>query len=205
MTSDMAIEKRTHDTALSNTAHRLPGEVGIWVFVLFDLVFFALLFLSYVIERAGNPVLFAESQRRLDVGLGLINTLILLTSSWLVALAVHIARVGASKLCARCLWAAALCGSAFISIKLVEYGTKFHAGISMLTNDFFMFYFAMTFIHFVHVIVGTVVLLVVAAKARRGDYQGGNVKGIETAGIYWHMVDLLWVMLFPLIYLSSAA
>jgi nitric oxide reductase NorE protein len=181
----------------------LPGEVGIWVFIGVDLMFFTLLFVSYVTERVGQPALFAESQQLLNVGFGLTNTLFLLTSSWLVALAVHAARMDHAKACNRLLLLGAACGGAFIAIKIIEYNQKWQAGISMLTNDFFMFYFVITFIHFMHVIAGTVVLLLIARRAKRGAYHRGNTKGIENAGLYWHMVDLLWVVLFPLIYLSS--
>lgn len=182
---------------------RLPGDPGVWVFVLVDLVLFGLLFLSYVLERSNKVELFAQSQRALDIELGLTNTLVLLTSSWLVVLALHATKENAQKWIPRFLTMAALCGAGFVAIKIFEYVIKFQAGISMLTNDFFMFYFFITFIHFIHVVVGTIVLSILAGRARRGVYHPDNVKGIETAGVYWHMVDLLWVMLFPLIYLVS--
>lgn len=185
-------------------ARRLPGNTGIWVFILVDLIFFALLFLSFVIERSGKAALFAASQRTLNFELGLVNTLILLTSSWFVVLAVEAARAGRQTWVPRFLALAIACGLGFVAIKIVEYSAKFSAGITPLTNDFFMFYFLVTFIHFMHVIAGTGVLTFVAFRARRGAYQPGQVQGIEMAAIYWHMVDLLWVMLFPLIYLSGA-
>lgn len=184
---------------------KLPGNVGIWVFISVDLIFFTLLFLSFVIERAGKPALFAASQQKLNVELGLVNTLILLTSSWLVVLAVEAARAGGQAAIPRFLALAILCGLGFIGIKIFEYSAKFSAGISPLTNDFFMFYFLVTFFHFMHVIAGTGVLTFVGIRARRGAYRPGRVLGIEMAAIYWHMVDLLWVMIFPLIYLSSSS
>lgn len=184
---------------------RLPGNTGIWVFVTVDLVFFALLFLSFVIERAKKPELFAAAQRQLDIELGLVNTLILLTSSWLVVLAVEAARHGRQTAVPRLLAPAIACGLTFAAIKITEYSAKLGAGITPLTNDFFMFYFITTFVHFMHVVAGTTALAFVTVRARRGVYGPGRARGIEMAATYWHMVDLLWVMLFPLIYLSSAA
>lgn len=191
-------------TATRDKVRRLPGVEGIWIFVLIDMSVFALLFLSYVLERVNQPALFARSQQVLDVRLGLINMVVLLTSSWLVALAVHAARENRQKLAARFLSLAFVCGLTFAVIKVFEYTLKFQAGISMLTNDFFMFYFIMTFIHFLHVLAGMVVLAIMAMKARRGGYGGEeHVQGLEVGATYWHMVDLLWVMLFPLLYMAN--
>lgn len=182
---------------------RLPGMPGIWVFVLLDMGFFALLFLAFVLGQLRHAELFAQSQRTLDVGLGLTNTLILLSSSWLVAFAVHAARDDDRKWSTRCLSLAILCGVSFVAIKVVEYSAKFRAGISILTNEFYMLYFAVTTLHLLHVIAGTTVLAVIAQKARNGGYGRGNTIGIETGATYWHMIDLLWVMIFPLFYLAS--
>lgn len=182
---------------------RLPGLPGIWVFVLADMGFFALLFLSYVLEQSSHAEIFTQSQRTLNVGLGLTNTLILLSSSWFVALAVHATRNKQQKWVTRFLFLAILCGLSFVTIKIVEYNAKFRAGISILTNDFYMLYFAITTLHLLHVIVGTVVLIIITNKAKRGGYHPGNTLGIETGATYWHMVDLLWVMIFPLFYLAS--
>lgn len=183
---------------------RLQGYPGFWVFILAELIFFGVLFISYVYERSGQAELFARSQRALDVGLGLTNTLILLTSSWFVALAVHEARDNAPRRVCGFLTLSILCGMAFTGIKIVEYGAKLGAGITMLTNDFFTFYYFLTSLHLLHLIAGTIVLTLVAVRARRGAYHSGDVEGIETAAVYWHMVDLFWVMLFPLLYLARA-
>lgn len=181
----------------------LPGVPGIWIFILLDMGFFAVLFLAYVLERAKQPALFATSQDQLNLGLGLFNMLVLLTSSWFAALAVHGVRQGRDRLASRLLAGALLCGLVFAVVKLVEYGQKFSAGITPLTDGFFMLYFSLTFFHFLHVIVGILVLTVLALKTAKGAYGPGRATGIEMGATYWHMVDLLWIMLFPLIYMAN--
>lgn len=181
---------------------RLPGVPGIWIFVMLDLLFFGMLFLAYLVERAGQPALFARSQASLNLQLGLLNMLVLLTSSWFVALAVHAVRAGHTVRAAWLLRTALACALVFVAVKLVEYGQKLAAGISPLTDGFFMLYFVMTFFHFMHVLAGAVVLGVVARNAGRGAYSSGAHTGLEIAATYWHMVDLLWIMLFPLLYMA---
>lgn len=173
------------------------------MFVLIDLCVFALLFLTFVVEQSAQPAVFAQSRAMLDAPLGLANTIVLLTSSWFMALAVHAAREGAQVWASRFVVLAISTGVMFVGIKSAEYAAKFADGISPVTNDFFMYYFIITFIHFFHVIAGIAVLSAVLLKVRRGGYGAGRSKGIETAATYWHMVDLLWVMLFPLLYLAE--
>lgn len=190
-------------TCSADRRTELPGNTGIWVFVLVDLIYFALLFLSFVIERSGQAELFATSRHKLDIELGLVNTLLLLTSSWLVVLAVKAARAGEKVWISRFLMLAIILGLSFTAIKFTEYRSMFSAGYTAQTNDFFMFYFLVTAIHLVHVVAGMVVLTVISIRGRHGNHQSGHVKSVEIAAIYWHVVDLLWVMIFPLIYLSS--
>lgn len=187
--------------ALRGGRFRLPGEPGVWIFALIDMTFFGLLFTAYVIEQAGARAAFAAGQATLDVPLGLLNTVVLLTSSWLVALAVAAVReddVAAARVPLRC---AIACGVAFGVSKAVEYAAKIGAGISPLAGDFFLFYFVITFVHLVHVLAGTVVLLVMEGKVRAGGIRAGRVSALESSATYWHMVDLLWVMIYPLLYL----
>jgi nitric oxide reductase NorE protein len=176
----------------ASAARSLPGEQGVWVFVLIDMSFFCVLFASFVHERAGAPELFFRSQRSLDVHLGLINTVLLLTSSWLVALATDASAGKPRSKIRSLLGMAVLCGGVFAAIKLVEYTTLIRAGISPVTNDFFMFYFFISFIHLVHVLAGMVVLALVRERS-----------SLDSAATFWHMVDLIWVMIFPMLYLVS--
>ena len=182
-------------------ARRLPGLEGVWVFIAADMAMFAMLFASFATGRSRNPGLFDASARLLNADLGGINTLILVTSSWFVVLALQAVRRGRLREAPLFLALATTCGLAFCAVKLIEYGAKLHAGISVLSNDFFMYYFMLTGIHFLHVLAGCVVLTIVWRRARRHAYQAGNCTGLETAASYWHMVDLLWIMLFPLLYL----
>jgi nitric oxide reductase NorE protein len=187
----------------SSAARGLPGEQGVWVFILIDMSFFCVIFASFVHERAGAADVFFRSQLSLDVELGLINTVLLLTSSWLVALATHAAPGKPRRKIRSILGFAVLCGAAFAAIKIAEYTILIRAGISPLTNDFFMFYFFISCIHLVHVLAGMVVLAVVVGK------RGGEVllvserSSLDSAATYWHMVDLIWVMIFPMLYLVS--
>lgn len=182
-------------------SRRLPGLQGVWIFVGADLMLFGLFFTSFMLERSKNVDLFNLSQQALDFNYGGINTLILLTSSWFVVLAVDAAKQDKLRQVPLFLALAIACGVAFGALKIKEYVEKFSAGISMLTNDFYMFYFIMTGIHFLHVIVGTVILSVLWNKSRDGAYGSRNLVGLESGATYWHMVDLLWIVLFPLLYL----
>jgi len=188
-------------TAAAETGRRLPGKVGIWVLVAADLVIFAVLFASFMQERSANLGLFDESRRALSPTIGGINTLILLTSSWCVVLAVHAAKDNQLREVQRWLAGGALCGFAFMVSKAVEYTGKISAGITMGSNPFYMWYYSLTGLHLAHVIVGTVVLILLRGKARSGSYNEANRVGLEMGATFWHMVDLLWVMLFSLLYL----
>jgi len=189
---------------LENSRDRLPGDSGLWVFILADMAMFGMFFLVFTLGRAENPALFETSRQHLNANLGLANTLILLTSSWMMVQAVHAARHQDRARTIRFLTLTILIGSGFAVTKIVEYAAKAKAGISMLTNDFFMYYFVYTGIHFVHFLMGIAALAVTLSKARRDTLDHRYRIWIESVGCYWHMVDLLWVMLFPLLYLQRA-
>ena len=172
---------------------------GIWIFVAIDMAIFALFFFVFLIEKRAAPELFAASQTKLSAHFGFSNTLLLMTSSWLLVESLH--RFPGSVTAARKLLLLSTgLGGVFVVSKIVEYSLKFAAGISIAENTFFSFYFLLTFIHFCHVIAGLIVLgAVYRGMARWGRY---DVKPFaESVGIYWHMVDLLWVFLFLLLYL----
>ena len=183
------------------SARRLPGDQGVWIFVGADLMMFGLFFTSFVVERSKKLDVYNLAQQALNFNYGGINTLILVTSSWFVVLAVHAAKMNKVQQVPYLLLGALFCGLTFCAVKVAEYAEKISHGISMLTNDFFMYYFILTGIHFVHVIVGNVILFILWKKARAGAYGRHNVKGLESGATYWHMVDLLWIILFPLLYL----
>lgn len=183
------------------TPKRLPGVEGVWVFIAADIVFFAMLFASFMQERAKDPALFNEASKLLNPNIGGINTLILLTSSWFVAMAVQAGRNDRQAELIRWLGLGLGCGAAFGVLKIFEYGQKLVGDLSLLANDFFMFYFALTGIHLLHVVGGSVVLAVLLSRARAGAYTSKSYIGLESGATYWHMVDLLWIILFPLLYL----
>lgn len=179
---------------------RLPGVEGVWFFVFADMVVFAIMFGSFMADRHKAPALFEASRQALNPTHGGINTLILLTSSMFVVLAIDALKHGRTRWAPRLFALALLCGLAFTGSKVVEYSIKFDAGISMLTNPFFMYYFIMTGIHLLHVTAGNVVLAVLCHKSRQAS-EGDSLTVYEAGGTYWHMVDLLWVAIFPLLYL----
>ena len=181
-------------------ARRLPGVEGVWVFVFADMAVFALMFGCFMWDRQLQPALFETSRQALSLNYGGVNTLILLTSSMLVVLAIDALKCGKNALAPVFLGFAGACGAAFIVNKAFEYREKFEAGIGLQTNDFFMYYFIMTGMHLGHVVVGTVILGVLTLKAR-ASRPGSSVVAYEGGATYWHMVDLLWVCLFPLLYL----
>jgi nitric oxide reductase NorE protein len=177
-----------------------PGDLAIWVFILAELLVFAIFFAAYAFARMNHVDLFNEYQATLDRDAALINTLTLLTSSYFVMRGVVAVRAGDNPLCARWLLAAVGMGGLFLVVKATEYAHHFAAGINLRTNEFYMFYLSLTFFHFMHVILGMVILAAVALKARRGAYSAEEHHGVESGASYWHMVDLVWLILFPLVY-----
>jgi len=187
--------------AAAKDTESLPGDFAIWIFIFAEMLAFGVLFVAYAFTRAKNVELFNASQLTLSRTSGFINTLALISSSYFVVRGVAAIKQGLSKQCAGWLSGAFLLGGLFIGIKLVEFNAKFAAGISMSTNDFYMFYLALTFFHFMHVLMGMVILAVIIMKARRGGYSAADHVGVETGASFWHMVDFLWIILFPLVYI----
>ena len=179
---------------------RLPGDLAIWFFILAEMLAFAVFFAAYAFARARNVALFNLSQLTLDRNAGALNTLLLISGSWFVVLAVRAAHRDDIKAVPRHIALGFLCGGGFLAVKVAEYAAKFGAGISLSTNTFYMFYISLTFFHFMHVILGMVILTVLWCQARAGAYGAHNAHGLESGAAYWHMVDLLWIILFPLVY-----
>lgn len=182
-----------------------PGDFGVWVIVYIELVTFGFLFLGYAFSRRTDVELFNESQLLLDQRFGFINTIILITSSYFVVKAVEaiqlIDREKASAVASKWLLGAMSLGLFFIVNKIIEFIDKAEQDITLSTNTFFMFYLILTAFHFLHVLLGVVILFNVQQKAKKGGYTREDYKGMESGAIYWHLVDLLWIVLFPLIYI----
>lgn len=182
-------------------AGEAPPPPGIWTFLAADCAGFAVFFVVFMSERAKEPALFDRSARMLDVGLGLANTLILVTSGWLVALAMVLVEQGRTGKARLCLGAGLAVGSCFAVLKVIEYHAKVAHGITPLTNGFFTFYFILTGIHFLHYAIGLVVLVAMIAALRERD--GPAPAWLESGALYWHLVDVLWLFLFPMLYLLA--
>jgi nitric oxide reductase NorE protein len=179
---------------------RLPGDLAIWIFILCEMLAFAVFFSAYAFSRAYNVELFNLHQQTLNRNAGALNTFLLITGSWFVVLAVQAAHRDDNKAVTRNIALGFLCGGGFLIVKIFEYAEKFGAGISMSTNTFYMFYISLTFFHFMHVILGMVILTALWLQARKGAYTSQDAHGLESGAAYWHMVDLLWIILFPLVY-----
>jgi len=171
----------------------LPGNPMIWILIIGELLVFGALFLGFAGVRFLDPAAFAESQAKLDRVLGGINTMILLTSGFFAAMAVR-TRADEDKKASR-KWVAAsmIVGSLFLAVKFVEYGDKAAQGIDIDTNTFFTLFYLSTGFHFLHVILGLIILAVVGWK--------NSLENLETGTAFWHMVDLIWVILYPIVYL----
>lgn len=177
----------------------IPGEPGLWLFLFADMLLFAALFGIVVYLRDDQPAIFAESQETLSQTLGLVNTLLLLTGSLFVAMAIHGTRTGAGRPDMLILSAIG-CGAAFLGVKVIEWGGSIADGHTASTNDFYQAYFMLTGIHLAHVTIGIGVLVAMYREVRRPQSRIGFLEG---GGCYWHLVDLLWVVLFPLLYLVA--
>ncbi len=166
-----------------------------------DMVVFSLFFAVFLFYRNQDIALFTESQQTLNQTLGVCNTLLLLASSWFVAKGVDVARKNPLAPAPQWFLLAFACGFGFGVVKVVEYSEKISAGHTLMSNDFFMYYFVFTGIHFLHVIIGMVVLLLLWQLTRRPMTGPNDIRSLESGGIFWHLVDLLWIVLFPLLYL----
>lgn len=177
----------------------VPGEPELWMLILGDLVIFAVFFGVWAWNDFTHPDLFAEGRQGLDATIGFINTLVLVTSSMVVARGLTHVRVGQPIRAQHCYRVAALLGVTFAVFKVIEYRSYLEQGATPATNDFYMLYFVFTGIHLLHVVVGVAGLTALARRCRRPQ---ASLPLFEGIGVYWHMVDLLWIVLFYLIYLS---
>ena len=188
----------THVAEKTERAGAVPGQPDMWAFVLFETLIFTAYFGFYLFYRGRNAQLFLHSQAQLDLRIGVFNTLVLLLSSWSVARCVQSSRVGAYRAALRDVFLTAGFAAVFLFFKVFEWARLVRMGNGLDSNDFFTYYFFLTGIHFVHLLIGFVVLGVVAyqlwSPARRSQ------EPVETCATYWHTVDYLWVLIFALLY-----
>ena len=189
------------------------ATLGMWVFLVTEILFFGGLFAAYAVYRSSYPEAFAAASHHLDVFLGGFNTAVLLLSSLTMALAVHAAQLGKRNAVILFLALTLLLGGTFLAVKGVEYHHKFEEHLvpgpsfsfpgpeGVHAQLFFSLYFGMTGMHALHMVVGAGLLLWLIAKARRGRFSRAYYTPVEMVGLYWHFVDIVWIFLFPLLYL----
>jgi nitric oxide reductase NorE protein len=175
-----------------------PGDGHMWVMVLGDLIIFGAYFIIFMIYRAMQPQDFLRSQEQLNINIGVLNTLVLLASSWFIARSVQATRAEDPRLALRLTYLGGLCGVAFILIKAYEWSTEIFEGYTISTNDFFMFYYMLTGVHLFHVLLGLLILGITVRELRNPRRRRPLM--VESGATYWHMVDLLWIVIFGLLY-----
>ena len=184
----------------SQAQTRIPGEPGIWAFVAGDLLVFSLFFILIAIGYQEQRDVFSSAHSALDLRFGLVNTLLLLTGSFFVAIGVERYRLNDGR--DNRIWfrLAVLSGVIFLINKVFEWNAKVSEGLTPMTNDFYMYFFVFTAIHAIHVFVGVVILGFLHKKSQ-APFTPETQRGLESGAIFWHLVDLLWIMLFALFYL----
>lgn len=200
--SSVVQQADVEESASTQRHTHVPGEPGIWVLLFGDMMVFLVLFGVYLNRRAHDKELFASSQEVLNRSFGAINTVILLTSSLLVVFAVRAMRNERLRhLASPLTLAGAAVGACFIVVKVFEYHEKITAGITPSTNEFYMYYFVLTGLHLAHVVIGLAVLLALSRLARVTEPTRTHLAFFEGGACFWHMVDLLWIVIFPLLFL----
>jgi cytochrome c oxidase subunit 3 len=190
------------------------ASLGMWVFLVTEILFFGGLFLAYTIYRWENALAFARASHHMNVTLGTLNTAVLIFSSLTMAMAVHSAAKGRRKPLMLFLVITMILGATFLGVKVVEYtdhiehhllpGPRFHYPIpadARPAEMFFSLYFAMTGLHALHMIIGLGILTTLLVMAKRGRFSAAYNTPVEISGLYWHFVDIVWIFLFPLLYL----
>jgi nitric oxide reductase NorE protein len=189
-------ETRQLPPATARPDAHLPGDGAMWVMVLGDLIIFGAYFVIYMVHRAMAPAAFLAAQQHLSLTAGVLNTVVLLTSSWFIARSVLAARAGDHTTALRLTYAGGLCGLLFIGIKVYEWSAKIADGHTLGAGEFFGFYYMLTGVHLFHVALGLLILGIVVRELRTTR----RMSMVESGATYWHMVDLLWIVIFGLLY-----
>ncbi len=191
------------------------AKIGMWLFLVTEVLLFGGLFVGYGIMHAKHPEAFMAAHHHLDKVMGALNTIVLLFSSFTMVMAVWAAQTNRRKLTILFLIITLLCACTFMVVKYFEYSHKFHDGLlpgKYYTHQgdtvpgqfmFFSFYFMMTGLHGIHVLLGMIAIIWVLFRTIRGDFSSDYYAPVDITGLYWHLVDLIWIYLFPLMYLIS--
>jgi len=190
---------------MSSKTQELQGDFGVWLVIYVELFTFAILFMGYAIARSYNVEIFNDSQLMLNKTAGLVNTLLLITASWFVMRAIENVKdiygdFDIQKASNYLLWAIGM-GFLFVVSKLFELAHVFGEGITLSTNTFFTFYILLALFHLMHVLLGMFILFNLYNNTKKKKYSRKEHVGLESGALYWHMVDLLWIVLFPLVYI----
>jgi nitric oxide reductase NorE protein len=176
----------------------VPGQPDMWAFVLFEALVFTSYFTVYVFRRTQSPDLFLQSQAHLDLRVGVVNTLVLLVSSWSVARCVQAAREGSFRAALTNAYLTMLFGFVFLVSKVREWASEIARGFSFTTDEFFSFYYFLTAIHLLHLLIGFAFLGVAVYQLKSPARRSQEL--VETCATYWHTIDFLWVLIFALLY-----
>ncbi len=186
---------------VDNLRRHTPGNPAVWVFVLSEMSEFAFFFIVFLVVKLLHPELFSAGPKQLNTIAGLANTLLLITSSWFVANAVNATRCGQQNKTVGWLALTIAAGLLYCVIKYLEYRWNVQHGISTRTNLFFSLYYYLAFNHLLHVLIGICVIGWALLQSWLGVYDSENHRGLEGAATYWHMIDLVWILLFPMLYI----
>jgi len=188
------------DLAPDPVAGRTPGNMAIWVAIFSEMSEFAIMFIVYFLAKVHFPDTFSDGPVRLNTLAGTINTLTLLSSSYFVAKSVKSVRMNRITTATRWLWLAVAAGGVYLLVKYWEYQWNIAQGIGIDTDLFFTIYYYLTFNHFLHVGWASGALLWGIWRLKSGHYRQDDHEGLETIASYWHMIDLAWIVMFPLLY-----
>lgn len=213
--SDTAIDNKSHVQHHFSDAEqqRDSAKMGMWLFLLTEMLLFGGLFCAYAVFRSWNPEMFVNAHRFLNVELGTLNTIVLITSSLTMALAIRSLQIDNKKQAVSFLVATLVFAAIFLVVKYFEYSHKIHLGQlpgkyytfqgveGTNPHIFFGIYFAMTGLHGIHILAGMIVIAIMLYKTVTNQFSSQYYTPVENTGLYWHLVDLIWIYLFPLFYL----
>lgn len=178
-----------------------PGGILIWMIAFIELLTFMMALTVFALDRSGNMEIFHEGQQLLNTNIGIVNTIFLVTAGYFMATSLHQLKQGNSTSSLKNINVSILFGLSFLGLKGFEYYDKISQGIGLDYSDFFMYYWLLTGFHFIHVLAGLVILITIKIHIKRGYYSKSNFEDVETGAVFWHMCDLIWLILFPLLYL----
>lgn len=193
-------EEINKELEFTTSKGKIPGSLAIWAAILAEMSEFAIMFIVYFLAKVHNPEIFSEGPLKLSTLAGTANTLIMLTSSFFVVRAVIAIRMNKPTACTRWLWGAVICGGMYLIIKFFEYQWNTVQGLDTETNIFYGVYYYITFNHFLHVGWGSAAIVWVIYRVNTGIYTQKEHEGLLNIAVYWHMIDLAWITIFPLLY-----